>query len=187
VDRPEDLFDVFEPWTEPGVEAAVGPGARVPEPPSMRRPRKRIGPRIPPPAPLEEEEDQDQEEAAPDPARSPGAFIRKEGIPEIERMERRLGSAGHRLRVQDLLDLQEPALRVLFWPQPGPLRVEEGRTRATLEFVVRLGEDARVEATYWLADDPVRVDLGVVPVEKLDASWLRSRLLDFVEAILGRT
>jgi hypothetical protein len=178
-DRPEDLFDVFEPWTEPGVETAVGPGAKVPEPPSMRRPRQRIGPRIPPPAPPVEK---------PDPSVDIGAFIRAEGFPEIERMERRLGTADHRLRVQDLLDLPEPALRVLFWPQPGPLRAEEGRTRATLEIVVKQGDDPHVEAAYWLAEDPpVRVDLGACPVDRLDASWLRSRLLDFVEAILGRT
>lgn len=178
-DRPEDLFDVFDPWTEPGVEAAVGPGASVPEPPSMRRPRKRIGPRIPPPVPPE---------VKPDPAADPGAFIRAEGIPEIERMERRLGTADHRLRVQDLLDLPEqPSLRVLFWPQPAPLRVEEGRRRATLEFVVRHGSDAHVEAAYWVDQEPiVRMALGVCPVERLDAAWIRSRILDFVEAVLGR-
>ncbi len=177
-DTPEDLFDVFEPWTEPGVEAAVGPGTTVPEPPSMRRPRKRIGPRTPPPVAPEEE---------PQPSTDPAAFIRAQGIPEIERMERRLGTANHRLRVQDLLDLSEPALRVLFWPQPGPLKVEEGRTRATLEFVVKHGEGAQVEAAYWLAEEPpVRVVLGACPVDRLDASWLRGRLLDFVEAILGR-
>jgi hypothetical protein len=177
-DRPEDLFDVFEPWTEPGVEAAVGHGATVPEPPSMRRPRKRIGPRIPPPPPPEEK---------PDPAVDPGAFIRAEGIPEIERMERRLGSADHRLRVQDLLDLPEqPSLRVLFWPQPGPLKVEEGRKRATLEFVVRNGAEGHVEAAYWIDEEPVvRVALGTCPVARLGAAWLRGRILDFVEAILG--
>ena len=158
----------------------MGPGADGARAPLHAAPAQAHRPTDPPPAlPAEK----------PDPALDPGAFIRARGIPEIERMERRLGTANHRLRVQDLLDLPEqPSLRVLFWPEPAPLKVEEGRQRATLEFVVRHGADAHVEAAYWIDEEPiVRMALGACPVDRLDAGWLRGRILDFVEAILGRS
>jgi hypothetical protein len=175
-ERPEDLFDVFEPWTEHGSEAAVEPGAGVPEPPSMRRPRKRIGPRIPPPA---------GPPKVPDPVDDPAGFMRAAGIPEIDKVARRLKAGDHQIRVQDLLDLVEPELRVLFWPQPG-LMDPDDRTRATLEFIVNHGEVPEIEARYWLGSDPeARTVLGAVPLERLDVAWFRGRVLDFVEATLG--
>jgi hypothetical protein len=175
-ERPEDLFDVFEPWTEHGSEAAVEPGAGVPEPPSMRRPRKRIGPRSPPAA---------DPPKVPDAVEDPAGFMRAAGIPVVEKVALRLKAGNHQIRVQDLLDLADPELRVLFWPQPGPMDPDD-RTRATLEFIVNHGEVPEIEARYWLGSDPsARTVLGAIPLERLDAVWLRGRVLDFVEAALG--
>ena len=186
-DRPEDLFDVFEPWSEPEAR----PSARAPSAP--REPRRRVGPRIPPPRP---------KPIVPDASGDPAAFLRAVGIPEIRRIERRLRAADHQLRIQDLLDLPDPALRLLFWPGAGPMDIESV-LRGTLEFLIRWGDTggltgaeaaaakldgARVVARFWSGPDPSgSAELCVGTLDALDGAWLRLRILDFVETMLSRS
>ncbi|MGD8319415.1 MAG: hypothetical protein PVJ02_03140 [Gemmatimonadota bacterium] len=207
-DRPEDLFDVFEPWTEPETEpweppptrmsavqvraeptekhprmtseGALEPAPVIQPPPSMSQPRRRVGPRIPPPEPSHDVD-------TPDPAEQPAEFLRVVGIPEIDRVASRLDAMGHHIRVQDLLDLPDAALRVLFWPQPGLMEESKQRPRAMLEFTVSRDEPDEMAAHFWFhAEQTEPSTLGRVSVELLDLAWVRSRVLDFVEKVLSR-
>lgn len=199
-----DLFEVFEPWTEPEAEpwvppapslappshpvlsqpqtthdGAVEPARVIPAPPSMQQPRRRIGPRIAPPAapPIREA----------DPVDSPAEFLRSEGIPEIGRAAQRLGTVDHQLQVQDLLDLPDAALRVLFWPRPGAMSVSGERVRGTLEFNVSGPQADEISARYWVGEQAAGVTpLGSTPTSALELGWLRGRVLDFIEAVLKR-
>lgn len=125
-------------------------------------------------------------------------FLREQAIPEVEDAARRVQTMGHQLTVQDLLDLSDATLRVLFWPRPGRMAASTARTRVTLEFTVRHGEadqadgadevDDTVEvvATCWSGDpSSERVDLGHVSGEALGLDWVRSRVLDFIEIALA--
>lgn len=95
----------------------------------------------------------------------------------------------HKVMIQDLLDLPDPALRVLFWPRPGAMRATQDRISATLELVVSNDEPElrEVVARYWVGDPPVdEASLGSIPVDTLDLAWVRGRMLDFIEAILAQ-
>ena len=199
----EELFEVFDMWTEletapwePPTPAsrsvarpvlspphwtpngAIEPATVIQAPPSMQQGRRRIGPRIPPPLPLPPPE--------PDPVLTPGDFLREVGIPEIERAAQRLEAVDHQLKVQDLLDLPDPALRVLFWPRPGSMNVDPERTRATLEISVQRDEPAKVVAHYWGDLPSESTVLGQIPLDTFDLDWLNARMLDFIEAVLGQ-
>lgn len=128
-------------------------------------------------------------------------FLRERAIPEVEDAARRVQTMGHQLTVQDLLDLSDATLRVLFWPRPGRMAASTASTRVTLEFTVQHGEAdqaagadqadeiveaAEVVAVCWSGDaSSERVDLGHVSVEALDLDWVRSRVLDFIEIALA--
>ena len=128
-------------------------------------------------------------------------FLRDQAIPEVEDAARRVQTMGHQLTVQDLLDLSDATLRVLFWPRPGRMAASTARTRVTLEFTVRHGESDQAEgsdeadevveaveviATCWSGyTSSERVDLGHVSGEALDLDWVRGRVLDFIEIALA--
>lgn len=204
----DELFDVFEPWTESETEpwmppappspsprpasprvgsaphvtpdGAVEPSTLVPAPPSMRQPRRRVGPRIPPP--------EAPSPAPPDPVRQPARFLREIGIPEIEQLGRRMETLNHKLMIQDLLDLGEPAVRVLFWPRRGLMTPSHLSTQATLEITVRRDEGGfrEVFARYWEGTSPVEpVELESTPIDAFGVEWIRVRVLDFIEATLA--
>jgi hypothetical protein len=207
----DDLFDVFEPWTEPETEPwepptpppppspslrpAPGPVGSPPHltpdgavdprtidhtPPSMRQPRRRVGPRIPPP--------EAPSPAPPDPVSQPAQFLREVGIPEIERLGRRMETLNHKLMIQDLLDLGDPAVRVLFWPRPGLMTPSHMLSKATLEIAVHRDEGGfrEVIARYWEGGSPEEpVELKSTPIEGFAVGWIRGRMLDFIEAILS--
>lgn len=110
------------------------------------------------------------------------AFLREEAVPEIAEAARRVQAVDHQLLLQDLLDLPDAALRVLFWPHPGRMALGPERTRVTLEFSVPRGEPD-VVARWWPGDRPsVRYPLGRISAEVLDLEWIRSRVLDVIEA-----
>jgi len=135
-------------------------------------------------------------EPSKDPARPPTEphrppsvpdFLREEAIPEIMLAARRLEAADHQLTVQDLLDLPDAALRVLFWPRPGPMAPSLDRTRATLEFAVQRDDPVEVEARHWSGDDPGGQEtLGRTKADALDLEWVRGRFLEFIEGALGQ-
>jgi len=112
--------------------------------------------------------------------------MRSVGIPEVERAAQRLEAVDHQLKVQDLLDLPDPALRVLFWPRPGSMHVGSERTRATLEIAVNWEGEGKVEAKYWGDLPSEKILLGQTPVDSFDLDWFNARVLDFIEAILGQ-
>jgi hypothetical protein len=130
-------------------------------------------------------------------------FLRDQAIPEIEDAARRVQTRGHQLTVQDLLDLPDATLRVLFWPCPGRMAASTERTRVTLEFMVQHNETDETDETdqadetdeadevvavCWSGDpSSERVSLGHVPVETLDLGWVRSRVLDFIEIALAES
>jgi hypothetical protein len=122
-------------------------------------------------------------------------FLRDQAIPEVEDAARRVQTMGHQLTVQDLLDLSDATLRVLFWPRLGRMAASTERTRVTLEFTVRhgeaddeAGEPDEVVAVCWSGDpSSERVSLGHVPVQALDLEWVRSRVLDFIEIALAES
>jgi len=209
----DELFDVFEPWTESETEpweppkpppvssqslrpaprtagspphltpdGAVEPTTVVQTPPSMRQPRRRIGPRIPPP-------EAPSPSPPPDPTSAPAQFLRKIGVPEIQHLGRRLDVLNHKLMIQDLLDLTEPSLRVLFWPRPGLMTPTHQMTKATLEIAVRRDEAGfrEVLARYWEGNTAEeRVELQSTPIDAFNLAWIRGRMLDFIEAIFDR-
>jgi hypothetical protein len=158
---PLDRLEVFEPWTEP-TEAREPMVAVEPEPaPAETSPSEPVA------------------------AAGPAAFLREHAMPQIAEAGRRVHMADHQLMMQDLLDLPEPALRVLFWARPGPMAATPERTRVTLEFAVDREEPDEVVAHWWSKDVPSkRHSLGRVPVDALDLDWVRSRLLDAIEAAL---
>jgi hypothetical protein len=133
--------------------------------------------------------------AHPQPPGTAADFLRDQAIPEIEDAARRVQTKGHQVTVQDLLDLPDATLRVLFWPRPGGMAASTDRTRVTLEFMVRRGEAdeadeegevVEVVAVCWSGDpSSERVSLGHVAGEALDLDWVRSRVLDFIEIALA--
>ncbi len=153
-----DLLDVFEPWTAP-----PGPTARSPVP--------------------------DAPAALPVVVDVPTAreFLRTEGIPEITLAASFVKSVDHRLVIQDMLDLDHPALRILFWPRPGLMAPSHERRKATLEFTVLNDEPCEIAARLWSGDPDASAStsLGRIPIEILDLGWVRERVLDLVAAALG--
>ncbi len=123
---------------------------------------------------------------------TPAAFLRDHAIPEIEDVARRVQTKGHQLTVQDLLDLPDATLRILFWPRPGRMAASADRTRITLEFTVQRDgaeeaeEVVEVVAVCWSGDtSSERVSLGHVSGAALDLDWVRGRVLDFIEIALA--
>jgi len=135
----------------------------------------------------------DSPPAHPQSSASAANFLRDQAIPEVEDAARRVQTMGHQLTVQDLLDLSDATLRVLFWPRLGRMAASPERTRVTLEFTVRHGEADdesdeadEVVAVCWSGDpSSERVSLGHVPVQALDLEWVRRRVLDFIEVALA--
>jgi hypothetical protein len=110
------------------------------------------------------------------------------GIPEIERLGRRMEALSHKVMIQDLLDLGEPSVRILFWPRPGLMTPTHLSTKATLEIAVRRDEagSREVVARYWEGTSPEeRIELETTPIDAFDVGWIRGRMLDFIEAILA--
>lgn len=203
-DRPDDLFDVFDPWTRepesplvpPSSEpAATGgpdddesrgdvspPEVVITEPPAEpgRRRRRRTRRRVSPPI------------ADRHPAglmRDPAGFLRAEALPLLQAMGRRLEAAGHRSTTQDLLDLPTPALRFLLWPRPGPLAEAGERTLVTLELVLGEVEQGLLAARLWSGSRPMAPPvehLGTVTTARLTPGWIEMQALAFVEKVLQR-
>lgn len=147
----DDLFDVFEPWTDPD-----DPG---------------------------EPEPTDAEETP-----TAADFLRDEAIPDINGTARQMEALHHLMRVQDLLDLPDPALRVLFWPHTGRMDENPQGVRSTLEFIIRADDPGGIAARFWSGNDvSSNTSLGRVPVDLLDLEWVGARLVDFVERVLAQT
>lgn len=124
--------------------------------------------------------------AAPEAPMDAAAFLREEAIPEIAAAARRVQAVDHHLMMQDLLDLPDAALRVLFWPRPGLMAGSLDRTRVTLEFFVSREEPEEIGARWWSERAPEKPhSLGRILVELLDLKWIRSRVLDVIEAGLA--
>ncbi len=176
VSRPTPLSGV--PSYTP--EGAVEPGMVVLAASAPRKRRRRVGPRVPPPA---------VPTPRPDPVREPGRFLRVVGIPEVSRVLGRLEDDGHRGNIQDLLDLASPAMRLLLWPKPGLLSHGGERTLATLEFVGELDDsEPTVTTRYWFGSPGEGVTpLGQTPLDELSEQWILGQALDFVKVVLDRS
>jgi hypothetical protein len=108
-------------------------------------------------------------------------------VAEILAISARLESAKHRTALQDLLDLEEPALRMLVWPSPGLLAPAGPWLQATLEFVIERGDPGSVAIRHWFgpASDAPMVQARL-PLEELEHFRVRAEILDFLKKLLDR-
>lgn len=188
-----DFLEVFEPWTDVretstrsyAREARPTPGTWEPQP----------APGVPEAQPaqraLEAAADSSVQDARADspvldsPAAA-AAFMRTEGIPEISLAAGHMKAVDHQLVVQDMLDLHNPALRVLCWPRPGLMAASHERLRVTLEFTVLNDEPCEIVARCWTGDpgSDTSTSLGRISVKILNLEWVRERVLDLIRIAL---
>jgi hypothetical protein len=108
-------------------------------------------------------------------------------VAEILDISARLESAKHRTALQDLLDLEEPALRMLVWPSPGLLVPPGPRLQATIEFLVERGDSGAVAIRHWFGPAGGAPTVQTrLPLEELDHFRVRAEVLDFLKKVLDR-
>lgn len=95
-----------------------------------------------------------------------------------------LQAAGHRVVHQELLNAYPPAVRIHFWPRPGPLDEKEP-VRTTLELVWGETDPDTLCAKRWTSEGLNRLHhQGSARAGVLDAEWVREQLMTFVRDTL---
>lgn len=112
-------------------------------------------------------------------------FLRLLAVPILADTALRLNMARHEAWIEDLLESPAPVARLTLRPWQGPWD-HRGSVEGYLEIGIDDDDDEKLTLRSWVigAEDATLAEERL-PANRFSASWLQSRILDFIERVLA--